>query len=152
MTSSFTVLVFLATATLLLAGQARGVNLCSKANFPAVCHAAVKNLKDPHSATRSAINLLIFKTAKAKVLARRFRSSDCNEIYDDAVYNLFTCLENLKGHDKASLNINLSAALSDYEQCDDTFADFSRHSPLVRTNKLLKRMASNGLYLASLTR
>ena len=152
MASSFTVLVFLATATLLLAGQARGVNLCGKANFPAVCHAAVKNLKDPHSATRSAINLLIFKTAKAKVLARRFRSSDCNEIYDDAVYNLFTCLENLKGHDKASLNINLSAALSDFEQCDDTFADFSRHSPLVRTNKLLKRMASNGLYLASLTR
>lgn len=149
-------LVFLATATILLFGQSYGlrVNLCRRADYRALCYSVVKGLRNPNVATAAAIHRMISDTAGARKLAARLGRSDdldvCKESYGDAVSNLKTCLVNLRRHDKASLKINLSAALSAYQDCNDALVDFGKYSRLSKTNTVLRRMASNGLYLASL--
>lgn len=149
-------LVILALATTLLAGQAeargglRG-NLCSRADYPVICRSAVKRLSNPYAAMSSAIRQLIAETNKAKRLAARSGSAGevCRESYADAIGDLQTCSVNLRRHDKPGLKINLSAALSAFGDCDDALSDYGR-SPLSRTNDILHKMASNGLYLATL--
>ncbi|GMY26277.1 pectinesterase inhibitor-like [Fagus crenata] len=148
-------LVFLATATILLAGQAHGIrhiNLCRRADYPKLCRLVVRGQVNPYVAMASAINQLIIATYKAEGLATRSGSKDCRASYGDAISNLKTSLVNLRSHDKASLEINLAAALTDYVDCDDGLEDFGGRTPLGRTNGKLHRMASNSLYLASLTR
>lgn len=151
-------LVILVLATTLLAGQAqarggfRG-NLCRRADYPVVCRAAVKGQNNPYAAMSSAIRQLIAQTNRARNLAARLGRSEagevCRESYADAIGDLQTCSVNLRRHDKPGLNINLSAVLSAFGDCDDALSDYGR-SPLRRTNQALHKMASNGLYLASL--
>ncbi|XP_018860127.1 pectinesterase inhibitor-like [Juglans regia] len=151
-------LVILALATTLLAGQAEargglGGNLCRRADYPVICRSAVKRLSNPYAAMSSAIRQLIDETNKAKRLAAKLGSSGagdvCRESYSDAIGNLQTCSVNLRRHDKSGLRINLSAALSAFGDCDDALSDYGR-SPLSKTNQALNKMASNGLYLATL--
>ncbi|KAG6650822.1 hypothetical protein I3843_06G064200 [Carya illinoinensis] len=151
-------LVILALATTLLAGQAEarrglGGNLCRRANYPAICRSAVKGLRNPYAAMSSAIRQLIAQTNRAKRLAAKLGRSGagevCRESYADAIGDLRTCSVNLRRHDKPGLNINLSAALSAFGDCDDALSDYGR-SPLSRKNQALHKMASNGLYLATL--
>lgn len=163
-------LVFLATTTFLLAGNTHGHglllhghahglrigkrDLCRKADYKPLCRSIVRGQSDPRAAVGSAIYQLIFQSRQAMRLADRLGKSpyakSCKENFDDAIYNLNTCLQNLRKRDKASLNINLSAALNDYVTCDDTFSESGRSNPLRKTDALLRHMASNCLYLSTL--
>lgn len=165
-------LVFLATTTVLLAdrthahgllrgGHIRGHglrigkhDLCQKADFKPLCRAVVKGLTDPRAALGSAIHQLIIQSRRAMRLADKHGKSEyvdvCKESFDDAITSLGTSLKNLKKHDKASLDINLSAALSDYVTCDDAFSESGMGNPLGKIDARMRRMASNCLYLSSL--
>jgi pectinesterase inhibitor-like protein len=155
-------LVFLATTTVLLVGRTHGHGLrtgkhdiCQKADFKPLCRTVVKGLTDPRVALRSAIHQLIIQSRRAIRLADLHGKSDqymdvCKESFDDALTSLRTSLKNLKNHDRASLNINLSAALSDYVTCDDAFSESGMGNPLGKIDALMSRMASNCLYLSSL--
>lgn len=149
-------LVFLATVTILLAGQAHAHSLCKKADYQPLCLSIVKGQTDAHSALESAITALISRSNRAKSSVDKQGKSenvdDCTESFDDAVSNLKKSLDNLKNRDMASLNINLSAALTDFATCDDTFSESSETNPIGNKNILLSHMASNCLYLSSLIR
>ncbi|KAG6713989.1 hypothetical protein I3842_05G181000 [Carya illinoinensis] len=147
-------LVFLATVTILLAGQACAKNLCDKADYQPLCLSVIKGQTDAYSALESAITVLISQSHRAKSSAGKQGDSEnldvCKESFDDAISNLEKSLNNLKSHDMAGLNINLSAALTDFATCDDTFAESSETNPIGKTDTLLSHMASNCLYLSSL--
>ncbi|KAK9276615.1 hypothetical protein L1049_006150 [Liquidambar formosana] len=151
-------------ATVFLAGNAsaHGViaNLCAHTDYPNLCKSLVNEGIDATSATELVINALVLKTTHAKTSAVKLgdggspRSKSnldtCKEVYDDAITNLMTSIKCLKRGDKAGLNINLSAALTDYVTCDDTFTETPGATcPLTKVNKLLRKMASNALAMAS---
>ncbi|KAH7515690.1 putative invertase inhibitor [Ziziphus jujuba] len=156
-------LVFLATASIFLANEAQahaGVNnnndLCCKSDYPALCRSLIKGQTNPFGAAQTVVNHLIMETQRAKKHVARFGSSQsqvigiCQDSYDDALDNLHTCLGNLKGNDKGSFNSNLSAALSDFEVCNDGFNELGESSPVKDVNSLLENIADTGLYLESL--
>lgn len=59
-------------------------------------------------------------------------------------------MKNIKNGAKADLNINLSAALTDFVTCDDGFAETpGAVSPLGKVNSLLTQLTSDCLALAS---
>lgn len=132
------------------------MDICKKSDYPGLCRSVVKGLKTPTVAIEAAIRQLMSETKQAMAVAQRQKSKPgmdvCYENYDDAYSNLETCLSNLKTHDKGSLNINLSAALTDYVTCDDAVAEVGGPSTLTRTNVMLREMASNCLYISSLIR
>ena len=131
------------------------LDLCKKADYPALCRSVVKGLVDPSTAMETSIKQLMVETKQAMSVAKRQKSSAmdvCIEVYDDAYSNLETCLSSLKSHDKGTLNINLSAALTDYVTCQDAIAEKGLSSPITRNNNLLSQMTTNCLYLSGLIR
>ncbi|PON44873.1 Pectinesterase inhibitor domain containing protein [Parasponia andersonii] len=135
-----------------------GGDICRRADYPAVCRAAVKGQTNPYSATQAAVKQLISSTAAAKKAASKAggRAAQvlgvCRENYDDALSSLRTSLGNMRAHDKGSFNSYVSAALTDYVTCDDAFSEMGLRSPLQKTNTRLRQMASNALYLATMWR
>ncbi|XP_030472051.1 probable pectinesterase/pectinesterase inhibitor 13 [Syzygium oleosum] len=159
-TSALMVLIAAATATLLLAHHADAgrvlstVDLCQQTDYPALCRTMVKSKVNAEKATQSAINNLILQTRDAKTSASNVKADKslmdvCNEMYEDALSNLMTSLQNLKSHDKPSLQSNLSAVISDLETCKDTFAESNAKLPFEKIITLLEQMASNSLALAA---
>lgn len=159
-------MVFLAMAILLfLAGEAqgrglrrRGGDVCGRADYPGLCRAVVKGQKNPYAATQATVKRLIAETVAAKKAAVKGAGKYkqvlgvCLENYGDALSSLKTSLSNMKSRDKGGFNSNLSAALTDYETCEDTFSEMGIRSPLANTNARLRHIADNGLYLATLWR
>ncbi|KAJ9708857.1 hypothetical protein PVL29_000721 [Vitis rotundifolia] len=148
-------LVFLTTATFLLAGQCSAhdpkvstalSSLCSDADFPQLCLEITKGASDPKSATQMAIQALILGATGLQ----KSNLDTCVEVYDDAVDNLHTSLANIQSGDKAALKSNLSAVLSDIVTCDDSFAEGGDDPPaaLTKTNKVMRKLGSNCLALA----
>ncbi|XP_022131971.1 pectinesterase inhibitor 12-like [Momordica charantia] len=132
-----------------------GFDICRKADYPAMCRSVVKGLNNPRVAFEAAVRQLMFQTSRAKSVAQRNKDKSsamevCFEVYDDAYSNLETGLSNLKSHDKSSLNVDLSAVLTDYVTCDDAINEEGITSPVTRTNAILSQMASNCLYFSSL--
>jgi len=137
--------------------------LCKGTDYPVLCKSIVKTVKDGSSAeaTRAAISATILHVVQAKTKANKLIGSlddagkenlkVCKEVYDDALSNLKTSLNNLKAMSLNDLNINLSAAISDFGTCDDGFAETTPDgtSPLATANELLHKLASNSLALAS---
>ncbi|XP_030545108.1 pectinesterase inhibitor 12 [Rhodamnia argentea] len=159
-TSALVVLIAAATTTLLLAHHADAgrileeVDLCQKTDYPILCRTMVKSKVNAEKATQSAINYLILQTREAKTSSSKAKADKslmdvCNEMYDDALSNLVTSLQNLKSRDKPSLQTNLSAFISDLETCKDTFAESNAKLPFENIIRLLEQMASNSLALAA---
>lgn len=162
-------MVFLAITTLLilLADQAHGRGLgsrrrnlggdiCRRSDYPAVCRSTVKGQTNPYAATQVAVKQLISASAAAKKVASKAGRSQvlgiCKENYDDALSSLKTSLGYMRTHDKGSFNSYVSAALTDFDTCDDAFSEMGLSSPLLKTNTRLRQMASNVLYLATMWR
>ncbi|CAK9316576.1 unnamed protein product [Citrullus colocynthis] len=148
-------LVILAVAA--LTGQAHGSAICDKADFPALCRSTVKDASDPTSAMTAAIEHLIFETEHAKDSSQKIGNlkslSVCKQNLDDALDDLQKSLQYLKNNDIPSLKISLSGALTDYSTCDDAVmenGDEKKASGVLNTDTLLRNLAGNCLYLATL--
>lgn len=114
----------------------------------------VKSKVNAEKATQSAINYLILQMREARISASKAKADKslldvCNEMYEDALSDLMTSLQNLKSGDKPSLQSNLSAVISDLETCKDTFAESNAEVPFAKIITLLEQMTSNSLALAA---
>ena len=67
--------VFLATAVILLIGQAHGAGLCDKSPYKQVCASIVYNRTDPRQASVAAVHKLVYQSKVAKVVAQRQNKS-----------------------------------------------------------------------------
>ncbi|KAF5737053.1 21 kDa protein-like [Tripterygium wilfordii] len=96
-------------------------------------------------AIAEAEKLIAAPTTPAKVLAM---IKDCKDNYDDALDNYQSALDAIPARDIGTINSMLSAALTDYTTCDDGFEGLK--SPVAAIDRLLSKMASNTLAVASL--
>ncbi|KAG6518976.1 hypothetical protein ZIOFF_022463 [Zingiber officinale] len=74
----------------------------------------------------------------------------CSGSYDDALDNLNGARIAVKAQDKGTMNSMLSALVTDFSTCEDSFSEMNARSPQAAADKLLTKMASNCLALASL--
>lgn len=152
-------LVFLAIATLLLAGEVKAntavkrKDLCSGVDYKPLCRSVVKGITDPLTATKVAISYAIIKTKQAYTQSKTMANNDnikiCKEMYDDAITNLEKSLKSLHVKDKGTLNSDLSAAISYFSTCDDSYAESGEDSPFATLNKILEHMVDNCLVLVT---
>ncbi|KAL5759875.1 hypothetical protein ACOSQ2_018713 [Xanthoceras sorbifolium] len=147
-------LAVLAVATLLqLAGNAAAVDLCKGSDFKDRCRSDIKGATDPTKATELAIKAMLMETTRVREAAKKIGKSQeldvCHEQIDDVFYNLNGALEFLQNQDKGSLNIYLSAVLTDFMTCDDAYEEIGEKSPFAKIAQTAKEMASNCLELAS---
>ncbi|KAJ8758981.1 hypothetical protein K2173_003219 [Erythroxylum novogranatense] len=148
-------LVFLATATVLLAGQVVvASDLCAGADYKPLCKSLLKGINNPAVATEAIINNLIRQTTHAKSLASRLGKDQkldaCIDNYDLALDSLNKALIAYKGNDKEKCAIMLSACIASYSTCEDTFAEFDLPSPLEKDDSRMEQTAATGLLVAKL--
>lgn len=75
----------------------------------------------------------------------------CQETYNDALDNLQNAVSAIAARDKGTLNSMLSAVITDYETCEDGFAELPiSSSPMAVADELLSKLASNCLAIATL--
>ncbi|XP_022151923.1 uncharacterized protein LOC111019778 [Momordica charantia] len=148
-------LVFLAAAM----AQTHAADICAKADHVALCRSMAKGVgNNPVAATRAGIEKLITATKLAREASIKSGRSGalgvCKETYANAISELKTGLDYLQKKDKDSLNIELSGAMTDYTTCDDAIAEsgvVGKAVGVLKNDRMLLRMASTCLYLATLT-
>lgn len=77
-------------------------------------------------------------------------AADCQELYDDAVSNLEDAINAVNESDIATVNSNLSAAMTDYGTCNDGFEESGEPNPLADVADKLHKMVSNCLAISTL--
>ncbi|KAG9453005.1 hypothetical protein H6P81_005909 [Aristolochia fimbriata] len=83
---------------------------------------------------------------KATDLYDKTRLADCEELFQLAVSSLRDSTRAFRGERYDDANINLSAAMTDAETCDDGFAEMEGHvSPLTKETRNLKGLCAVGL-------
>jgi len=83
-------------------------------------------------------------------IVEKVDASDCQELYDDAVVNLEDAVNAVKSSDIATVNTNLSAAMTDYSTCNDGFEESGEPNPLAYVADKLTKMVSNCLAISTL--
>ncbi|KAK9288788.1 hypothetical protein L1049_017252 [Liquidambar formosana] len=140
--------------------------ICDKTDNPSLCISSISPfLKgagakiDVHSVIEMAIKacshhaklaiLAASKLARGSSDATTVSSiNDCKDFYSDALDNLQSARDAIASRDIGTINIMLSAAVTDFGTCEDGFAGES--SPLAHFNEKLSKLASNCLAIASL--
>lgn len=153
---TFFSLVFLATATILLANHAHGRvltdDLCKNAQNKPLCSQIVNNVTDPHDALVSAIHKLVYESKMAAKLAHQQGKSHemdvCIAKFEDSIDSLKKSLKSLKDRDLPGLNVNLVAAMNDYVACDDAFSESKVINPVDKIDAFLCEMAVNCIFLS----
>lgn len=131
---------------------------CNVAQFPALCRVTIKGQRNVYAATGVAIRELMKRTRYAKAIAKRELTphggvSTCMSNFNSAFDNLDTALSNIKDNDSFGLNINLSAALTDYDTCKDAMKGAQEiHSVVFKSAGVLYQMADNCLALSTLVK
>lgn len=130
--------------------------ICSKTDNPELCESSVAPLltaavkPDASSVLVLAIQASINATKAAKPAVDKAAAPDCQELYDDAVANLEDAINAVKESDIATVNTNLSAAMTDYGTCNDGFEESGEPNPLADVADKLHKMVSNCLAISSL--
>ncbi|KAG7655299.1 Pectinesterase inhibitor domain [Arabidopsis suecica] len=151
------------TIFLLLAAtssQALSISLadpCTVSDFPALCRGTIKGQTNVNAATDMAIKELMKRTRQAKKIAekelkRNGGVATCLSNFNSAFDNLEKALTNIKENDGFSLNINLSAALTDYDTCSDSMKETKEVNVIYKSAGVLYRMADNCLALSTLVK
>ncbi|KAL1216475.1 hypothetical protein V5N11_008843 [Cardamine amara subsp. amara] len=130
---------------------------CSVSDFKVLCRSVVKGQKNVNAATEVSIRELMKRTIKAKEAARSGRKSGgglktCYSNYDSALDNLQKALKNIKQNDGFSLNINLSASLTDFDTCNDAMGGAKASKVFAQSTTTLHEMADNCLALSTLVK
>ncbi|CAG7893247.1 unnamed protein product [Brassica rapa] len=134
-----------------------GRDPCSVSDFKVLCRSVVKGQKNVNAATEVSIRELMKRTTKAKEVAASGRKSGggletCYSNYDSAIGNLQKALKDLKKNDGFSLNINLSASLTEFDTCNDAMGGAKASNVFARSTKTLHEMADNCLALSTLVK
>ncbi|ESQ49370.1 hypothetical protein EUTSA_v10022426mg [Eutrema salsugineum] len=130
--------------------------ICGKTDFPPLCESAITPLltaqlkPDASSVLVLAIQASINATKAATTTVEKVAAADCQELYDDAVTNLEDAVNAVKSRDIATVNTNLSAAMTDYTTCNDGFEESGEPNPLADVADQLTKMVSNCLAISTL--
>ncbi|KAG7624298.1 putative pectinesterase [Arabidopsis thaliana] len=130
--------------------------ICGKTDNPPLCESSVSPLLTPQlkpdtsSVLILAIQASITATKAAMATVEKVDASDCQELYDDAVVNLEEAVNAVKSSDIATVNTNLSAAMTDYSTCNDGFEESGEPNPLADVADKLTKMVSNCLAISTL--
>ncbi|KAG2273463.1 hypothetical protein Bca4012_040298 [Brassica carinata] len=130
--------------------------ICGKTDNPELCESSISPLitaaikPDASSVLVLAIQASINATKAAKPAVDKAAAPDCQELYDDAVTNLEDAINAVKESDIATVNTNLSAAMTDYVTCNDGFEESGEPNPLADVADKLHKMVSNCLAISSL--
>ncbi|KAL0814264.1 hypothetical protein Bca101_070707 [Brassica carinata] len=126
-------MTLLGTTFLLLVASSQALKLslgdpCTVADYPKLCRRTIKGQTNVNAATDMAIKELMKRTMQAKDMAKKEPKGDggvavCLSTFGSAFDNLDKALKNIQGNDGFSLNINLSAALTDYDTCSDAMKE-----------------------------
>ncbi|EOA31168.1 hypothetical protein CARUB_v10014334mg [Capsella rubella] len=131
--------------------------ICGKTDFPPLCESSVSPLltvaqlkPDTSSVLVLAIQASINATKAALATVKEVAADDCQELYDDALANLEDAALAVKSRDIATVNTNLSAAMTDYSTCNDGFEEAGEPNPLADVGDKLTKMVSNCLAISTL--
>lgn len=131
---------------------------CAVSDFKVLCRSVVKGQRNVNAATEVSIRELMKRTIKAKEAAATGRKSGgglktCFSNYDNALENLQKALDNIKENDGFSLNINLSASLTQFDTCNDAMGgDKASNTVFAKSTSTLHEMADNCLALSTLVK
>ncbi|OVA20763.1 Pectinesterase inhibitor domain [Macleaya cordata] len=136
---------------------------CKFAEYPALCKSIVKVGSGADSgsfAIQSAIQATMLQAKQTMTTINKLIATTqdnavkgslqtCSELYDSAISDLGTSLQNLKDKEREDMRINLSAVMTDFDTCTDSFNEVSVDSPIAKVNQLLYQLSTNCLNLAS---
>ncbi|CAH8386938.1 unnamed protein product [Eruca vesicaria subsp. sativa] len=152
----------LGTIFLLLVASSQALKLslgdpCTVADHPKLCRRTIKGQTNVNAATDMAIRVLMKRTMQAKDMAKKEPKGDggvatCLSTFDSAFDNLAKSLKNMKENDGYSLNMNLSAALTDYDTCIDAMEGTQEANVFYKSAGVLYKMADNCLALSTLVK
>ncbi|CAH8361491.1 unnamed protein product [Eruca vesicaria subsp. sativa] len=131
---------------------------CMVTDFPALCRGTIKGQTNVNAATDVAIRELMKRTRHARDIAKKEVKvldggvATCLSNFNSAFDNLDKALKNVKENDGFSLNINLSAALTDYDTCSEAMKGSKEINVVYKSAGVLYKMADNCLALATLVK
>ncbi|XP_010498843.1 PREDICTED: uncharacterized protein LOC104776463 [Camelina sativa] len=158
MTIVATIFVLIATSSQSVASLGLSlIDPCTVSDFPALCRGTIKGQTNVNAATDVAIRELMKRTRQAKTIAEKELTRDggvatCLSNFNSAFDNLDKALKNIKENDGFSLNINLSAALTDYDSCSDAMKETREVNVVYKSAGVLYQMADNCLALSTLVK
>ncbi|XP_050219128.1 pectinesterase inhibitor [Mercurialis annua] len=138
--------------------------LCDKTDYPSLCMTTLtpffKGKTDIISVLQMSINAAIQQTKSAISVAQKLVKApgtpgedvsnlkECIETYTDALDNFNNAKEAIPEKDTGTINTMLSAAIADYETCNDEFGGSG--SPIGKYGEKLTDMTSNCLVFAAM--
>ncbi|KAF8109980.1 hypothetical protein N665_0089s0098 [Sinapis alba] len=132
---------------------------CMVTDFPALCRGTINGETNVNAATDVAIRELMKRTRHARDIAKKELKlvdgagvATCLSTFNSAFDNLNKALNNVKENDGLSLNINLSAALTDYDTCSEAMKGSKEINVVYKSAGVLYKMADNCLALSTLVK
>ncbi|XP_059460976.1 pectinesterase inhibitor 10 [Corylus avellana] len=134
---------------------------CDATDYPALCLSTLAPFPigktDPLSVLELAVRASIQHTTKALAKATQLAAGadssesilDCKDIYDDALDNFENAMDAIHPRDIGTVNTMLSAALTDFDTCED---GFDGESPFSSYDDKGTKLASICLAIASLVK
>ncbi|KAK4589632.1 hypothetical protein RGQ29_020276 [Quercus rubra] len=146
--------VFLATTVIHFAGHAHGAGLCDNAPNKQVCNSIVGNRTNPRDAVIADIHKAVYQNKVARAVARKQAESTeintCIKIFASCIYYNKLALRYLNDGNRNVARDLIGGNIDSYQKCDDLFKNSGKNNPIAKSTKLLKDMASSGVYLANL--
>ncbi|KAJ7980386.1 pectinesterase inhibitor-like [Quillaja saponaria] len=121
-----------------------------KTDALSVLHVAIKAAVEHVKLAQTAATKLSTLTTTADTRSSSSASGikECKDTYNDALDNFQSAMDAIQRHDIGTINTMLSAAVTDFSQCEDAFQGLN--SPLLDIDDKLHKMTSNCLAIASL--
>ncbi|KAK4855203.1 hypothetical protein QYF36_004992 [Acer negundo] len=143
-------------------------HICESTDYPSLCWPYISTFYSGKSDASTVLEMAINATAQQIKMAQyaltnlakdpKFLSDqknsnlldDCKEMYDDALDNLKSAMDAIPKRDIITVNIMLSAALTDFSTCADGFT--GKNSPVGGIDNKLHKLVSNCLAISSLVK
>ncbi|KAK0606824.1 hypothetical protein LWI29_004830 [Acer saccharum] len=143
-------------------------HICESTDYPSLCWPYISTFYSGKSDATTVLEMAINATAQQIKMAQsalanlakepKFLSDkknsnlldDCKEMYVDALDNLKSAMDAIPKGDIITVNIMLSAALTDFTTCADGFT--GKNSPVGGIDNKLHKLVSNCLAISSLVK
>lgn len=141
--------------------------ICSHTEFPDICSAIapkttgsaspqtvleslIKQSEEETHATIASVSKLRERPTLPPMVAANLKV--CEDSYNDALYSLEKAKKAMDSDDMPTLAINLSAALTNYDTCENGFVEMPGLSPMSKNDDKLAKLVKDGLALCDLMR